>query len=106
FLLAGPLALAWKKQQKLAFLVVQGTFGEFIFQTNEKTPQELRATVAPWASLKGLDASSLRTDTSAGAHANQNALSAQREKLELLRELGELRTTGVLTQEEFDTEKA
>jgi hypothetical protein len=49
--LLGPLALAFKKDAKTAcFVVVEGTFGEFIFQVKKKSPHELRAAFAPWQS--------------------------------------------------------
>ena len=38
FVLLGPLALAFKKRKKQqCFVVVEGSFGEFIFQVNKKS---------------------------------------------------------------------
>lgn len=45
---AGPLALSWKKDKAPTFVLVKGTFGEFIFQTKTKTVEALRNDLAPW----------------------------------------------------------
>ena len=96
-LLFGPLGLALKKEKKLGFVVVSGTFGEFIFKT-KKTPQELRATLAPWQGHISPRAGSPTAASSTDVPA--------RDRVERLRELADLRDRGVLTEEEFASEKA
>jgi hypothetical protein len=42
--------LWWLKNKKSAsFIVVQGTFGDFVFEVTTKSPERLRAKVALWA---------------------------------------------------------
>jgi hypothetical protein len=120
FLLAGPLALAWKKEKKLGFVVATGSFGEFTFQVKKKTPQELRALLAPWSPLIAprpaardwpyRDESARQpaepVSTPADASDVDAGMDKQRQRLELLRELGELHQSGVLTDEEFQEHKA
>ena len=43
-------SLWWLKEKKAAsFIVVQGTFGDFVFEVMTKSPERLRAKVALWA---------------------------------------------------------
>lgn len=113
-LLTGPLALAWKKETKSpCFIVVRGTFGEFIFEVKKKSVQELRGELAPWKSvLRALAAetneaaNSTALNEPAGAEPASAQAAPGSERLELLKQLGELRASGVLTEEEFAAEKA
>jgi hypothetical protein len=38
-----------KKKSSASFIVVQGTFGDFVFEVTTKSPERLRAKVALWA---------------------------------------------------------
>jgi hypothetical protein len=111
-LLTGPLALAWRKHKKIGFVVVQGTFGEFLFEVTKKTPQELRGMLAPWATMvsaaaePSLEPAPEPEPQAASPASSPPALGGEREKIDLLRELGELRANGVLTDEEFEQQKA
>lgn len=116
-LLTGPLALAWRKEKKLGFVVVQGDFGEFIFEVKKQTPQELRAKLAPWAALippraegaaapPAQETEPFAAEPAATAPEPSAGLAGEREKFDLLREIGELRASGVLTEEEFEEQKA
>jgi hypothetical protein len=106
--LLGPLGLAFKKEKKSAFLVVEGTFGEFIFEVKKKSPMELQAAVVPWKKrLSGGDKNGEPTLPSSPHEATASSeRTPDRERVEVLKELAELRTQGVLTDEEFAAEKA
>jgi hypothetical protein len=106
--LLGPLGLAFKKEKKLAFVVVEGTFGEFIFEVKKKSPMELQAELVPWKErLSGGDKSGEPTLPSSPHEATASSeTTPDRERVEVLKELAELRTQGVLTDEEFVAEKA
>ena len=93
-LLTGPLALGWRRQEKTAFVVVQGEFGEFVFQINHKLPHEARAEFAPWTTRVNPPERESETPTAGAAN-----------RIDQLRELGELRDRGILTDEEFTAEK-
>jgi Short C-terminal domain len=116
--LTGPFALAWRKEKKIGFVVVQGGFGEFLFEVKKKTPQELRGMLAPWATMAKAAAVPEAPPEPAPNHPPAptpsapptpppaaSPLSGEREKVDLLRELGELRASGVLTDDEFEQQK-
>jgi hypothetical protein len=106
--LLGPLGLAYKKEKKSAFVVVEGTFGEFIFQVKKKTPRELQAELVPWRKrLSGGEKSAEPTLPSSPHETTASSeRTSDRERVEVLKELAELRTQGALTEEEFAAEKA
>ena len=106
--LLGPLGLAFKKEKKSSFLVVEGTFGEFIFQVKKNTQMELQAALVPWRKrCSGGDTSVEQTLPSSPSDATvASGTTSDRDRVAVLKELAELRTQGVLTDEEFAVEKA
>jgi hypothetical protein len=92
-LLTGPLALAFKKKQKLGYVVIRGEFGEFLFEV-KTTPQELRAKMAPWQQRIPQPA------------AESPAVSRAPDKIGQLQALADLRDRDALTNEEFAAQKA
>jgi hypothetical protein len=99
FMLLGPLALAFKKDTKSAcFVVVEGAFGEFIFQVKKKSVQELRMVLAPWRKRVGRGPE-LLTESVVVAPPAPTAS-------DRLRELADLRDRGVVTEEEFSAKKS
>ncbi len=100
-LLAGPLALAFKKKEKMGYIAARGEFGEFLFEVKGKTPQELRAKIAPWSSRITRPAA-----PEPSPPAETTAAPAQPDTIARLRALADLRDRGALTDEEFAVEKA
>ena len=97
-----PFALAFKKNKKSSFVVVELVDGELLFQVNKRSQPELRADLAPWVRHPQGKAS----PTSPVAVPSLQASDQGDERLRRLKDLGELRDAGVLTDEEFGAEKA
>jgi hypothetical protein len=112
--LGGPLALAFKKKEKVGYVAVRGGFGEFLFEVKGKTPIELRAKLAPWASQVTASEPATETDAEpvdqpavvAEPADEPVAASEQDKKIARLQALADLHERGALTDEEFASEKA
>lgn len=95
--LIGPFALAFKKDKKSdCFVVVESSQGEFLFQVRSKSQHELRGALAPWAT---------RVRGKGGSESTESTV-ADDDRIQRLKDLGELRAQGILTEEEFASEKA
>jgi large subunit ribosomal protein L7/L12 len=98
-----PAGLAFKKKVKQEyFVVVAGSFGEFILETKAKSKYELQAKLAPWTRL--LAARGTRVGVSAPI--DQTPSAASDSVASELDRLAELHARGALTAGEFEAAKA
>jgi hypothetical protein len=105
-LLAGPLALAFKKKQKVGYLVASGEFGEFLFEVKGKTPIELRAKIAPWLGRIAAPPAAPPSEPPPPPTPSEAPATAPVDRIGQLQVLTDLRDRGALTDEEFAAEKA
>jgi hypothetical protein len=99
-LTTGIFAFALKKKSKEAFLTVTTTRGEAIFHSEKLTPHEMRAKIG-WVVAK------VGEPTPSSEDATPPAVSAAPvSTADELKKLAELRDAGVLSDEEFDAQKA
>lgn len=100
-LTTGVFAFALKKKDKSsAFILVRGTFGEFVFEAHKKAAGQLRGPIAAWKPLMRGRVQLPEVTSQSGGEGNDEDRLAQLEKL------ADLRDRGVLTDEEFANEKA
>ncbi len=93
----GVLGLAARKTERRSYLSISTGEADFVIEVRDRLPVELRAELG--RSLKAGVAGG-------GAEQSEDRGDANPDVLERIRELGELRDAGYVTQEEFERKKA
>jgi Short C-terminal domain len=108
FAVLGLGAFAFKKRgMQTAYITVYTPQGELFFEsTGRQSAFDLRAKVSPWINWAAPRAGVAGASDRAAAIDAAGDAAPDDDRLDHLRKLGELRDSGVLTQEEFEAEKA
>jgi hypothetical protein len=117
-ILTGPLAfgLRKKKDSRELFVLVQGEDGSFLAEIDSKKQKEARefalkintlaARAERWDAVRSDQEARANAATKASGEAAPQPSPPEADILDQIRKLGELRDSGILTEEEFGAKKA